>query len=122
MARLDALSDLLEAARSPERRDRVALVEAEDPSHAITYGQLDALCGQLGAHLRGSFGLDPGDAVSIVLPRRVSLAQVVGTLGVMAVRHRCQHPPPPSLRSRGESTAAVPDRSPYRRRGSCRRR
>jgi acyl-CoA synthetase (AMP-forming)/AMP-acid ligase II len=121
MARLDALSDLLEAARSPERRDRVALVEAENPSHAITYGQLDALCGQLGAHLRGSFGLEPGDAVSIVLPRRVSLAQVVGTLGVMAVRHRCQ-PPPPSLRSRGENTAAVPDRSPYRRRGSCRRR
>ena len=84
--KLDALSDLLREARGASRRDALALVAAEDASQTITYGQLDDLCAALGGHLRGACGLAPGDVVSIVLPRRVSLAQVVGTLGAMAAR------------------------------------
>ena len=84
--KLDALSDLLREARGASRRDALALVAAEDASQTITYGQLDDLCAALGGHLRGACGLVPGDVVSIVLPRRVSLAQVVGTLGAMAAR------------------------------------
>ena len=110
---LDALSDLLAAARSEARRDRLALVSAENVSQRITYGQLDALCSQLGLHLRRACGLAAGDVVSIVLPRRASLAQVVGTLGAMAAR--------PAASERGAADAAR-SLMTVRRRGSCRHR
>lgn len=64
------------------RGSATALVTAEDGEKRITYSELYMLCSKLGLHLRKFLG--DGDVVSIVLPRRTSLAQVVGTLGTMA--------------------------------------
>ena len=67
--------------RRAEEREGVAIVGAED-GNGITYSQLATICVQFGEHVQGC-GLSKGDVVSIVLPRRTSLAQVVGTLGSM---------------------------------------
>ncbi|KAH8091987.1 ligase [Aureococcus anophagefferens] len=83
--KLDALSDLLREARGASRRDALALVAAEDASQTITYGQLDDLCAALGGHLRGACASRRRRRVDRAAAR-VSLAQVVGTLGAMAAR------------------------------------
>mmetsp|Transcript_9847 Transcript_9847/g.31609 ORF Transcript_9847/g.31609 Transcript_9847/m.31609 type:complete len:1402 (-) Transcript_9847:2902-7107(-) len=81
---LRTLDELLDLARA--RGSRPALVTAEDGGLGISYGELAALCERLGRHLRVECGLRAGEVVSIVLPRRTSLAQVVGTLAAMAAR------------------------------------